>query len=228
MNSTNIIIQARIGSKRLPRKIMMEINGYPIIYWIYHRCSKIENKTKLIFAIPDNEENDELNKYLLNIGAIVFRGSEQNVLERFCKASNKFKSDNIVRVCADNPFICPIEVDKLINIFNCGNYDYAYNHIPLNNKYPDGLGAEICKSKLIREFHKKNFTNLQKEHIFNYIHENNTKFNIKTFDPIPEIAFPKIKLDIDSQDDYNILSKINFSIDMDATSIVSTYLDSDI
>ena len=67
----------------------------------------------------------------------------------------KVSTDQVVRIKADNPLICPNEIDRLIEFFNKNECDYAYNHIPKNNLYPDGFGAEICKVNILEKIYKK-------------------------------------------------------------------------
>ena len=99
-----------------------------------------------------------LGTFLESIGADVFRGSEFDVVDRFYKVSRNLKANHIVRICADNPLICPDEIDRLIDYYFEENCDYAYNHMPKNNKYPDGLGAEICSMDILDEIHNKSYS----------------------------------------------------------------------
>ena len=137
------IIQARMGAKRFPNKMLLNFHGYPIIEWVYRRVLQSKMLDGIIFAIPDTDEDDLLQWFLESIGAKVFRGSETDLVDRYYKVAKSFFVKDIVRICADNPLICASEIDRLIAYFNQNNCDYAYNHIPRNNSYPDGLGAEI-------------------------------------------------------------------------------------
>ena len=223
MSINNIFIQARLNSRRLKNKLMLMINNKPLIYWVYYRVKKTSNFNKLIFVIPDTPENDPLYNYLQALDVEIFRGSEKNLIKRFYDAVKLFPCDNVIRVCADNPFICHKEIDKLINFFCDNECDLAFNNIPHKNNYPDGLGAEICKSKLISQLNEKNLNNDEKEHIFNYVKNNKTKYTIKTFDPDDEIACSNLKLDIDTIKDYNKISKHKVDIDMDGKMIVEEF-----
>ena len=221
---TGIIIQARLGSKRLPKKMLMDFHGKPIVHWVYKRVveSKLANIT--ICSIPETEENDSLAHYLESIGAAIFRGEEQNVLDRFYKTAKHYKLKNIVRVCADNPLICSSEVDRLIKYFNNNSCDYAYNHIPKENNYPDGLGAEICNFNLLKNIYRNAKTKSEKEHVFTFLWNNSENFCIKTFNAPNLIAYPELKFDIDTLDDYANLLKYQYTIDMSAKEIISTRL----
>ena len=177
----DIIIQARLDSTRLPNKVLIDLCGLPIIQWVYNGVKKSKFVDKIIFAIPNTKKNDLLNSYLRKYNFNIFRGSTDDVLKRFYMAAKKFNSNKVIRVCSDNPFISGKEIDNLIKFYDQHNYDYVYNHIPLNNTYPDGLGAEIIDFRI-----------LQKK----------SKFKIATFNPnTNSLRHPNIKLDIDNYED---------------------------
>ncbi len=222
--NTVAIIQARMGSTRLANKTMLHFHGFPICEWVYKRVSKSKKLDSVIFAIPDNETDDILEFYLDSLGAKVIRGSEDDVVDRFYNVANLVSADRIVRICADNPLTCPDEIDRLIDFFDNNDCDYAYNHIPNDNNYPDGLGAEICTIKLLDEIHRLSTGGQQREHLFNYILENKSNYNIKTFNAPSDIAYSEIKLDIDTVCDYRKLLSYKFSIDMKASEIVKIIL----
>lgn len=221
---TVAIIQARMGATRLPNKMMLHLHGYPVIEWVVRRVKRAQKLDQVVVAIPDTEKDNILQFYLEKIGALVFRGSENDVLERFYQAAKFHKADNIVRVCADNPLISATEIDNLIEFFFQNNCDYAYNHIPLNNKYPDGLGAEIVPFSILEKIYSNAKSERNREHIFTYITDNTKRFSIKTFDPSdPNIAFPEIKLDMDNYQDYNKFLSIDLNINMSASEIVASF-----
>jgi spore coat polysaccharide biosynthesis protein SpsF len=218
------IVQARMGALRLPNKMMLHLHGYPIVEWIYRRLKQSKLVDQIIFALPDTEQDNVLELYLESIGARVCRGSENDLVDRFYKTAKSVSSDQVVRVCADNPLICATEIDRLIAFFKQEQCDYAYNHIPKENRYPDGLGAEICSMQLLEEIHQKAVTSEHREHLFNTIWDNGTDYIIRTFDPADEIAHPELKLDLDTMDDYQRLLEKPFRIDMSASEIIQTAL----
>ncbi len=212
-------------SERLPKKMMLKLHDEPIIEWVYKRISLCTKIDKLIFAIPNTSINDLLENYLSNRGAIIVRGSANNLIDRFMSVANTYKPDNIVRICADNPCICHKQVDKLVEFFDESRYDYAYNHAPYGNKYPDGLGAEICTMNTLKEISDKASSVDHKEHLFNYVIENKSEFSIGTFDPEDEsLKHPGVKLDIDTWEDYDRLSRLAISSNSSSREIVKAYL----
>ena len=218
------IIQARVGATRLPNKMFLYLHGHPIVEWVFQRVSQSKKIDQILFAIPDIEQDNLLAWYLESIGATVFRGSESDLVDRYYQAAKSVSAENIVRICADNPLICASEIDCLIDYFQHHQCDYAYNHIPKENRYPDGLGAEICSMQLLEEIHQKAVTSEHREHLFNTIWDNGTDYIIRTFDPADEIAHPELKLDLDTMDDYQRLLEKPFRIDMSASEIIQTAL----
>tara|TARA_B110000008_G_C16969904_1_gene563505 strand:+ start:24 stop:734 length:711 start_codon:yes stop_codon:yes gene_type:complete len=214
------IIQARVNSSRLPNKMFLNLHGYPICEWVYRRVVMSKKIDQIVFALPDTEENNTLAWYLQSIGADVFRGSESDVVQRFYQAANYTSASKIVRICADNPLICSSEIDRLIEFYQKNNCDYAYNHIPKNNKYPNGLGAEICSMSILKFINQNARKNNHREHLFNYIWSNTSEFSIKTFDPLEELAYPHLKLDIDTMSDYQFLLENEFRIQMSAHEVI--------
>ena len=150
---TVIVIQARLGSSRLPCKTLLNLHGLPVIDWVVGRCARSELADDLVVALPDTRRDEVLARHLRAQGVNIFRGSEQDVLSRMHGAAAAHGADLVVRVCADNPLIWGGEIDNLIRFYQrehaAGNCDYAYNHIPRNNLYPDGLGAEIVSFELL-------------------------------------------------------------------------------
>jgi len=218
------IIQARMGATRFPNKMLLNFHGYPIIEWVYRRVLQSKMLDGIIFAIPDTDEDDLLQWFLESIGAKVFRGSETDLVDRYYKVAKSFFVKDIVRICADNPLICASEIDRLIVYFNQNNCDYAYNHIPRNNSYPDGLGAEICNINLLEEIYTKASEPDHREHLFNYVWDNSNQYSIQTFNPPKELAYPELKLDLDTPKDYKRLLKRAYRIEMSATEIIQTTL----
>ena len=222
------IIQARMGSTRLSNKMLLSLHGKPIIEWVVKRVQKAKLIDKIIVATPDTRENDILAECIKTLGVDNFRGSEDNVLERFFYSARNTDATHIIRVCADNPLIDGEEIDNLINFYFKNPCDYAYNHIPQNNLYPDGLGAEMISYKLLKKLYETVKNKRHKEHCFSYITDNHSSFNIKTFNPLNKILErPDLRFDIDTFDDYYKLSMLNININTTSSELINLYLEND-
>jgi spore coat polysaccharide biosynthesis protein SpsF len=133
-------------------------------------------------------------------------------------AAQEFQADHVVRVCADNPFIAPEEIGRLVQFYLDKLPDYAFNHIPkMGNMYPDGLGAEILSSALLRHLAGSTTEAGHREHVTSYLWDHVSGFRIETFQAPPEIAFPEVKLDVDTKADLERLRGLLQGLDMNSS-----------
>lgn len=225
---TVIVIQARLGSSRLPCKTLLNLHGLPVIDWVVGRCARSELADDLVVALPETRRDEVLARHLRAQGVNIFRGSEQDVLSRMHGAAAAHGADLVVRVCADNPLIWGGEIDNLIRFYQrehaAGNCDYAYNHIPRNNLYPDGLGAEIVSFELFTKAMNEATLPAHREHCLSYIVDNPELFAIRTFDPLdPALHHPEMKLDMDTADDFINLALRDIRPDITPREIVELF-----
>ncbi|MDE5878557.1 MAG: NTP transferase domain-containing protein [Desulfovibrio sp.] len=216
------IVQARLGSSRLPLKSLLTLRGAPLIDWVTRRLARSRRLDGLVVAVPDTELDRVLYEHLERAGVPVMAGPEEDVLARFALAAKKADAGLVVRVCADNPCIWGEAVDRLVDFYNEGGSDYAYNHIPRNNLWPDGLGAEILSRDLLEELDSRAREPSQREHCLNYLWDNAERYRIATFDPAESwLRRPDLKLDVDSAEDFRHLALLPLAPDMDARAIVT-------
>lgn len=202
------IIQARMTSTRFPGKMAVDLNNYSLIEWVIRRVMLSKRIDKIILAIPKSKKSDFFFDLKSKYPIEIFTGDEFNLCKRFNGVISKYKLNNIVRICGDNPFIMSREIDRLVNIHINSNYDYSFNHIPaLNNNYIDGVGAEIFSSRTFKFLYNQKLNNSQKEHVTKYIWDNLSSFRIKAIKAPKDLSYPNLKLDIDNLDDYNLIKK---------------------
>ncbi|MBQ7456699.1 MAG: NTP transferase domain-containing protein [Desulfovibrio sp.] len=223
-NTYCAIIQARLGSSRLPLKSLVALHGIPIIDWVVNRVSTAKRLNKVLVAIPATDLDQALGAHLTMRGIPYVAGSENDVLNRFYQAAKAVQARHIIRICADNPLIWGEAIDRLIDYYEQTQPDYAYNHIPKGNRWPDGLGAEICSFALLEAMENKAKDASEREHCMNYIWNHADSFSIKTFDPEePWLCRPDIKLDIDTVEDYNRLAHCPLSIDIPIRQLIDCF-----
>ncbi len=146
----SIIIQARMGSTRLPSKTMMKIKNKSLLDYVYNQVSHSKKISKIVIATTTLSEDDTIFNYANSKNILVFRGDSENVLDRFYQCAKKFHLKNIVRITADNPLIDPIIIDLCIEEFNKKDYDYVSNTISKKNNvwqydlngFPHGMAIE--------------------------------------------------------------------------------------
>lgn len=197
-----IIIQARLTSKRFPRKVLKKINDKTIIEILINNLKKLNKINKIIIAIPNNKNNDPLAKFLIKKKFIIFRGEENNVLKRYYETAKKFNIKNIIRITADCPLIDTDIINELIEHYFKNKCDYASNTNPPT--FPHGMDVEIFKYKLLEEAARNAKTNFQREHVTPYIKKiAKQKFNLKNI-----LAGKNIRVTLDWIEDYKVLKKI--------------------
>lgn len=167
-----------MGSSRLPGKVMKPIGEIPLIGLLISRLSKSQRINQIIIATSDQAENRELVDYVSGLGFDVFRGSENDVLDRFHQAAKQFNADVIVRITGDCPLIDPILVDTLIDKFLSGNTDYFTNTQPPT--FPDGLDIEVFSYKALEIAAIEANSKVDREHVTPYI-RNSDKFKLGNY-----------------------------------------------
>ena len=198
------IIQARMGSSRLPGKVLMKSgNGMPILYHVINQlrhCSKVKN---LVIATTTNQEDDEIEKFADNNSVNVFRGSEKDVLDRYFQCAIKYSFSTIVRITSDCPLIDPQIVDKVIERFFSGNYDYATN--TLIRTFPIGTDAEVFSFSALETAWKNAQLPSEREHVTPYLRN---KGNFKTINVENDTNISNLRLTVDRIEDFELIKEI--------------------
>jgi len=198
-----------MGSKRFPGKMAIDLCGYPIIEWVIRRCQKSNLINNIVLATSIKKENDYLIDKAKLYGIKYYRGSEKNVLSRFIAIAKRESADIIVRICADNPLVCPTEIDRIIESFLINKPDYAFNHIPkLGNKYVNGVGVEVLSIGTLMNLNAHVTLKEHKEHVTKYIWDNFDQFSINTLKALKNLQYPEIRLDIDTKSDFAYMSSL--------------------
>lgn len=210
---TGIIIQARTGSKRLPNKMLKAFCESPtLLDFILNRFIHAGLNVPVFVATTVNKEDDKIVEIVENYNGIeVFRGSEENVLERFVHCGMQFKLKNIIRICADNPLIDIPSVKKLVSEVQKSDDDYVAYYV---GKVPSimthfGFWGEGVKLETLNCVLNQTTQKQDLEHVTKYIYHHENQFKIK------KIQLPKlfqenenIRLTIDTPDDFKLVEKI--------------------
>jgi|APSaa5957512622_1039677.scaffolds.fasta_scaffold00261_3 pseudaminic acid synthase len=204
-NKIGIIIQARVGSTRLPNKVLMDISGQPLLKHVVERC-KLANVDDVIVATSTNLENDAIEEFCKENGYSYFRGSENNVLDRFYQTAKKFNLDAIIRVTGDCPLISPGVIDLLIEKFKEGNFDYASN--AAKRSFPRGLDCEIFSFNALEKTHYLAKEQKDCEHVTPFIYGNPEIFKVGHLIADQDLYHPEIRLCVDTEKDFELIKKI--------------------
>jgi len=199
--TTIAIIQARMGSTRFPGKVMKELNGKPILQHIVDFLKYSKMIDKVVIATTDLKEDNIINSFAKKLEIDCFRGSSENVLERFYKCAKKFNANLILRLTADNPLINPKIIDDLINLSKYHNCDYASNSI--HPSYPYGYSTcEIFTFSTLTKLYETQKDPQSLEHVTYFITKNLNLFNVQEINAPKNLSRPSWKLSIDTIKDY--------------------------
>lgn len=199
MNPRNVaVIQARMGSSRFPGKMLARLGNLPLLEWVVRRLLRATTLAQVILATSDAMADDALAELAARLGIAVYRGSEADVLGRFVGAAKLARADNVVRICADNPFIDPGEVDRLVRYFAACQCDYACNHQDrLGSGYADGFGAEIVAAALLEKMATDATDARHREHATLYLWDYANEYSLRAPVAPTELAFPELRFDVD-------------------------------
>jgi glutamate-1-semialdehyde 2,1-aminomutase len=157
------IVQARMGSMRLPDKVLKTICGKPMIELLLARLSRSKEIDKIIVATSIDPRNVSLVKCVTKLGYDCERGSEDDVLDRYLQAAQKHQADIVVRITGDCPLIDPDLVDHTIRKFREGDFDYVSNSYPPS--YPDGLDVEVFSIAALKRASEESTNPSDREHV---------------------------------------------------------------
>lgn len=199
MAKVGIIIQARMGSTRLPGKILKVINDRVLLKHIIDRLETIKDVASVVIATSNLPGDDVVEEWCDENGVQVFRGDEQNVLSRYFQCATKYNFSHIVRMTADNPFPDVEELRKLIEYHISNHNDFSENHSVL----PIGVGAEMFTYALLEEDMRLSTLPHHFEHVDEYILENLDDYKHGVLKVSEEKNHPEIRLTVDTEEDYN-------------------------
>jgi len=206
---TGIIIQARKGSTRLPNKMVLPFDGDKnVLEILLDKLKEYYPSYPIILATTTAPQDDELAEIARNKKLFVFRGDKKNVLSRFVEAGEKYQLDNIIRVCADNPFLDMPHIQELIDLIEQGEADYvSYQNqdgLPVIKTHL-GLFTEAVKLKSLKRIQKDTDEPQYFEHVTNYIYENSEEFKVSLIN-LPNYfkQTKNIRLTLDTASDFEM------------------------
>ena len=172
------IVQARVGSTRLPEKVLKKICGKTVLELDINRLRKIKNINEIIIATTTLERDNKIVEECKKINVKFFRGSEENVLERYYYAAKENNADIVVRITSDCPLIDSKISEEIIQFYldNIERYDYISNTI--DRTYPRGLDTEVFSFKSLEKSIKEATLDRDKEHVTPYIWDNPKKLRV--------------------------------------------------
>lgn len=196
------ILQARMGSKRLPGKSLKLMAGKPMVLWCIERLAMMRQSDDLIVAISDSPLDDPLADAVQAGGFRVFRGSESDVLDRYYQCAVLEDADIIIRATGDNPFVDPVEADRLVDFFIRERLDYACGCSDPSSGYPLGVSVEVMSREALERAWREGGASHHREHVNEYILEHPEIFLQAHLPPPPPLRAPGLSLTVDTLDDF--------------------------
>jgi len=198
------IIQARYNSTRLPGKVLLLLQNKTVLEHILKRVGQAKKIDKVIVATGEKQENDKIADLCKNLEVDCFRGSEDDVLDRYYQAANKYNFSNIVRITGDCPLIDPYIIDKVAELFEKEGLDYATNVIPPT--YPDGLDTEIFSFDALKTAWRRAVLKSNREHVTVYLWQNQSLFKQKHLKNNIDLSAKRWTLD--NPEDFEVIENV--------------------
>lgn len=197
------IVQARMGSTRLPNKVMKPIVGLPMIELLLKRLSRAEQVDQIVVATSIDPRNEPLADHIRSLGYTCEQGSENDVLERYLKAAQSNHADVVVRITGDCPLIDPELVDKMILAFKSQQIDYLSNTAPAT--YPDGLDIEVFTIQALKISAQESNSDFDHEHVTPYI-RNEEQFSKESIENSEDLSH--LRWTVDEPEDLQVITSV--------------------
>ncbi len=201
---TLIITQARFGSTRLPGKVLKTIDGVTLLEIHLHRLKWSHLSDAIMVATTDEPESVEIVSIATKMGCLSYRGSLHHVLERFYRAAERYQPETVIRVTSDCPLNDGAMIDEMLQKFEKSDFDYYSNVHPAT--YPDGLDVEIFRFSALKRAFDEASKPRETEHVTPYIWEHPEIFKLGNH--AQGIDQSKIRLTVDREEDFQVISKL--------------------
>ena len=192
-----------MSSSRLPCKVLSEIKGKTLLYYLINRL-KASNHNRICIATSKEFIDDRIDRFCMDNDIECFRGSLENVAKRMLSAAIYLEADAFVRINGDSPFIDPALINKGLKIYKDGEYDLVTNIFP--RTFPVGQSVEIINTNSFKKAYSKMSQHDDFEHVTKYYYEHPSEFRIKNFRNNRDLS--KYRLVVDTPEDLNRIENI--------------------
>lgn len=199
-------IQARMGSTRLPGKVLKKVMGKPLLDFLIERLRQCREIDDIVILTSKLAADDVIEQYCHEKQVACFRGSEEDVLERYYQAAMLRKPDGVVRITADCPLIDPEVVDQVVKVFrdDYPSIDYAAN--TLERTFPRGLDVEVFTFQALEQAHLNGKKPEEREHVTLYLYRHPELFHLRNIARTP--ACPSHRWTVDTPEDFALIKLI--------------------
>lgn len=202
------IIQARTGSTRLPNKIFSKIIDKPFIWHVVNRLTFSQRIQKIIIATTANPNDNIIEKWAVENDIAVYRGSENDVLDRYLRAAELFDCKTIIRITADDPFKDPELIDSVVKFYEDNLLDFAYNNFPPS--FPEGLDTEVFSFDALKKAACEARDPFEREHVTQYFYRNKDLFKQANWSYNKDISH--LRWTVDNKEDLDMAIEVYKSL----------------
>jgi len=199
-----IIVQARMQSTRLPKKVLMRVLDTPLLNFLIERLRRVRNAKNMLVATTKETDDEAIVQFCDKSGVQCYRGDENDVLDRYLQAAKAVDADPIIRITADCPLIDPEVVEQVIQVYLNHEFDYVSN--TLIRTYPRGMDTEVFsrKSLEVSAFHAKEQS--EKEHVTLYLYRHPERFKLENVACQKNLS--KYRLTVDTKEDFKLIKSV--------------------
>jgi spore coat polysaccharide biosynthesis protein SpsF len=196
------IIQARMGSTRLPGKVLKKICGKPMMYYLITRLKSVSSLKEIIVATSDKEDDSPIVEFCNKMGVNTFCGSENNVLDRYYRTAQKYKVDNIMRITGDCPLIDPDTIEHVMKNYIRNDLDY----IRTDESFAEGLDSEIFSFVALKKAWENAQSLSEREHVTLYFNNHTDQFKTKKLQNATDDSW--VRITVDEDNDFKVVESI--------------------
>ena len=205
-NMRAVIIQARMASSRFPGKVLREIEENPMLLYMLKRVSAAKNIDKVILATSTEASDEPIASLCDKLGITCYKGSHEDVLDRYYKSAKKHNVDTIVRLTADCPLVDPHLIDNMVETYQKEAYDYIGNTMPPKWTFPVGMDVEVFSFEAL-ELAWRNEKDLEeREHVTFHFWKNPQTFSVFRYDLKEDLS--RYRLTVDYPEDFEVVKSI--------------------
>lgn len=202
--NTIVIIQARMGSSRLPGKILKPLGELDVLSYVTTRCKQIKGVQDVIVATSVLEQDNAVEKWCVENGVTCFRGSEEDVLDRYVQCAKSYLPDYVMRVTADCPFVDYEMANEMIGLIDHDQVDI----VDLEGDLPRGLAVEFISYQALLFIHENGKEPRHREHVTYYAYENREQFS-RVLYRVPENRRQHtLRITLDTEEDYALCQAV--------------------
>jgi spore coat polysaccharide biosynthesis protein SpsF len=208
MGKTVAIIQARMGSSRLPSKVLLDLGGQSMLARVLNRAGRTVGLDELVVATTFDKGDDALQTFCEQAGYRCFRGDPYDVLDRYYQCAKMVGAETVVRITADCPFIAHEEIMRVLNVFQKGSYDFVANRLPppFKRTTPIGMDTEVVSFSNLERAWQEAKEPYQREHVMPYFYDTPGRFKVKLVQRRPSLGH--LRFTVDTPEDLALARKV--------------------